>query len=512
MFKKVILPISTVLFCAFILLLSLRGQAGNPDSGKLNSDIWKDNGPLELSPERGRFALTYSLVEDKSFFFNDRIAHFATPDLGFFNGKYVSLFAPGLSFLIVPGYILGKYLGATQLGSFAVISVFALINLILIRAIAMRLGASAVASTIGALIFLFATPAFAYSVSLFQHQVSTFLILSSLLIILKYNNFWSLSLVWLLCAASIPIDYPNLFLMFPIGIFALSKIIYSRVNENGININLKLVYLLTFASIILPLSFFMWFNKLSYGNPFKLSGTVPRVLEFDEENNPRFSISSTSVNLQTITDPAKQEKSAIKFFNPRNLLNGFYIHFLSQDRGILYFAPIIFLGIFGIYFFYGKNRIICTLLIGIIGSNILLYSMWGDPYGGWAFGSRYLIPGYAIMSVFIALALSKWKNNLFFIFIFVLIALYSSGVKTLGALTTSRNPPKIEATGLSQLTGRQEKYSFDRNIDFLFSQGSKSYIYQTFANKYMDAREYYFLIYGLIAVFTISLVILLNRE
>ena len=42
-----------ILFCAVILLFSVRGLAGNPTIADLNTLQWKDNGPLELSPERG---------------------------------------------------------------------------------------------------------------------------------------------------------------------------------------------------------------------------------------------------------------------------------------------------------------------------------------------------------------------------------------------------------------------------------------------------------------------------
>src|SRR3990167_4401427 len=117
MFKKIIFPAVFILFCAVILGLSIRGHPGNPKSNDLNSPYWKDDGPLELSPDRGRFVLTYSLVEDNSFFFSTDLARFTTPDLGYFKGKYVSLFAPGLSYLLIPGYYLGRYFGASQIGA-----------------------------------------------------------------------------------------------------------------------------------------------------------------------------------------------------------------------------------------------------------------------------------------------------------------------------------------------------------------------------------------------------------
>src|SRR3990167_10895887 len=128
MIKSFLLNLLFIIFCAVILALGLRGIRGNPTSEDLNYQYWKDEGPLELSPDRGKYALTYSIVEDKSFKFSLPVARFATPDLGYVNGQYVSLFAPGVSFITIPGYILGKSFGAAQVGPFAIIALFALLN------------------------------------------------------------------------------------------------------------------------------------------------------------------------------------------------------------------------------------------------------------------------------------------------------------------------------------------------------------------------------------------------
>jgi hypothetical protein len=107
-FVNSILVLLLVIFTTVILAVSLRGNPGNPDETSLNTLAWKDNGPLELSPERGRFALTYSIVEDNSVHFSVPIARFATPDLGYKDSHYVSLFAQGVSYLVVPGFVRGS--------------------------------------------------------------------------------------------------------------------------------------------------------------------------------------------------------------------------------------------------------------------------------------------------------------------------------------------------------------------------------------------------------------------
>jgi hypothetical protein len=124
--------------------------------------------------------------------------------------------------------------------------------------------------------------------------------------------------------------------------------------------------------------------------------------------------------------------------------------------------------------------------------------MWGDPWGGYAFGARYLIPSYALLMLLSAFALSKFSKNVIFVAIFFLFSLYSIGVNTLGALTSNANPPKVEVLALEKQTNREQKYTFERNIDYLKQQGTKSFIYNTYLQKTITPVGYYWLmVYGL---------------
>lgn len=512
MFKKLFITALFILFCSIILALSIRGLSGSQNIDKLNNSAFKEDGPFELSPERGRFALTYSFFEDKSLFFSLPVAKFATPDLGTIHGKYVSLFAPGVSFIVAPGYIIGKQFGLSQVGTYAVISIFAVFNAILIMAIATRLNANKIASTLAGLTFLFATPAFAYAVNLYQHHISTFLILLTVYIMIRFKNLWSLAAIWLLCFLSIPVDYPNLFLMFPIGFYALGRMFILKKMETHLNISFKILGMLTFVTIIIPMSFFLWFNKLSYGNSLQLSGTIKTVKVIDENGKP---LTPDEYEKQSgISKPKRdpsEKKTAVGFFKTRNMLNGFYVHLVSPDRGTLIFTPVLLLSIIGAVSLYKKEPKITVLLAAIIATNIILYSMWSDPWGGWAFGSRYLIPGYALLSIFIAFTLTALRKKTLALVFFIVLLYYSIAVNTLGALTTSRIPPKGEAKSLEHITNKQEKYSYNRDIDFLIKENkSKSFIYQTYVYKYIPAWEYYMLVFIPLLSITTLLTILLR--
>lgn len=498
-----------ILLCFGILVMSVRGHAGNPTPTELNTNYWKDDGPLELSPERGRFALIMSVVEDKSFSYSLPIARFTTPDLGYSNGKYVSLFAPGVSFLLMPGYVIGKFFGLSQVGTFLAVSLFALFNAILIRAISIQLGARPLAGTIAGFTYLFATPAFAYAVTLYQHHISTFLILLSIYVLVRFKHIVSLSLIWFLMAMSLPVDYPNVILMAPIGLFALFRVLVPEVTEKQVKLTLKIGGVFTMVFGIIPLIFFLWFNQVSYGNPLQLSGTLPSVKEIDEEGNPTLPREvGTDTNTDFYTDPTQQNKSAVGFFKTRNMLEGLFIHSISPDRGVLYYTPVILLGILGFASLYKRQSGYFQVLLGIIGFNILLYSMWGDPWGGWAFASRYLIPTYAILAIFLSIILTQWQKKNVFLIIFFLLFIYSAGVNTLGAITSNRNPPKVEVLALEAVTGRQEKYTFTRNWDLLNANRSKSYVYQTFfADKYEAVSYYAWLLMTIITAVYLMLIL-----
>lgn len=502
-----------LLFSFLILVLAVRGLPGNPDGDQLLSPDWREDGPFELSPERGRYALTYSIVENRSVFFPVDLARFATPDVGYINGNYVSLFAPAVSFIAIPGYLIGKAFGAAQFGTFATIAFFAIANAYLIRKTAIKLGASEITATIASLVFLFATPAFSYAVNLYQHHISTFLILSAFYLLISSSSFWTLAAIWFLCAAAIPVDYPNLFLMAPIAIAALARFILIEKQKKLIKVKLKHIYLFSFLSALIPLLFFFWFNARSYGGPLKTLGNsgVTTAEEIDQSGKPVDYPRSEKYEEEKSTPPENQS-GGLSYFQSRNILNGMYIHLFAKDRGIIYFAPILIFGIIGFFLALKKNIRFLPTLTAIVAINLILYSMWGDPWGGWAFGSRYLIPSYSILSIFIALFLTDIPKKVAYLAIFLLVAIYSIGVNTLGAVTTSAIPPKVEVADLERVSGLKQKYTYIRNWDFLKDGNSKSFMYQVFLKNHMTTVSFYLiLVFSISTIFSV-LLFYLSRE
>ncbi|HVF69629.1 MAG TPA: hypothetical protein VNA13_03625 [Xanthomonadales bacterium] len=489
--KKILGTLFTLLFCAAILSLSVKGIPGSPTETDLIKPEWNETGPLEPSIEGGRFALLYSIVEHKSFEFSKDVALLATPDLGYRNGKYISLFAPGASIVAIPGYILGKMVGLSQVGSFATIALFALLNVFLIRKIAILMGANIMSATIASMTFLFASPAFAYASTFYQHHISTSLILLSIFILIRYNSLLSLAAIWIIYAFAFIVDYPNLIMMAPIAIFAISKMLLIKRNVSKIRINFSTNRVLTILSVILPLLFLLWYNQSANGGPFKLSGTLDRVMSIDKEGVPLLGSDLVREALENKTMTIPPNSSFFSAFLNRNTPNGLYTHFLSPDRGMIFYTPVMLFGIFSLFLYVKKWNKNILLLVSVIAFNIIVYSMWDDPQGGWAFGSRYLIPTYAVLAIFIAFALTKFKKNIAFLLLFFIVLSYSVGVNTLGAVSSTSNPPKGEALALEKQYKVKQKYTYFRNVDQLKSGDSKTYIFRSFAKNYVSAWSYY---------------------
>lgn len=493
------------IFCSTILFLTFKGLPGNPGESDLLQNRWRDDGPFELSPERGRFALTYSIVEKRSFHFSTNIARFIFPDVAYKDGRYVSLFAPGVSYLLIPGYLAGRMFGYSQAGSFLEIALFAILNVLLINLILGRLNTGRIPSLISSFVFLFATPAFAYAGSLYQHHISTFIILLGLFLALRSNSIKSTILIFMLYGLSFVVDYPNLILMMPVAIYSLGKSFFLSKDRavTRLSVDFKKIFLV--VSFLAPLTFLVWFNVASYNTPFTLSGSQDAVASIKEDGNP-------ILHADLIRERGLEidiKKDVVGYFNTDQIIKGLFTHLFSPDRGAIIFTPIIFLGFLGLKKMTTENSTQLQLILGIISMNVILYSMWSDPWGGWAFGSRYLIPSYAMLSILIGASIQKYGKNLLFIVSFLILAIYSVSVNALGILTTSANPPKEEALYLNNKLGNPIKYTLERNVDFLTKSGLKSFSYNKFFSGSIDPNEYYIGIVFLISMTFVSMMLYL---
>src|SRR3989344_5278847 len=135
--------IATLVLVVILSAGVVKGDKGNPLFFQKETERdARVGGPFESTNNSSRFVLTEAIVEDQTLFLNEQRARFSSPDLVKVGDKYVSIFTPGISFMAVPFYIIGKVFGLPQLFSYLLTTVLALLNLLLIAYLATKTGVS----------------------------------------------------------------------------------------------------------------------------------------------------------------------------------------------------------------------------------------------------------------------------------------------------------------------------------------------------------------------------------
>src|SRR5258706_612421 len=443
----------TILFISgvsiLLLVLAIKGNSSNGSLTFQNDTSTVVEGPYESTNSTSRYALTESIVNNHAFSFTNNLAAFASPDLVQYNGRYFSIFTPGVSFLGVPFYIVGSLFGIPQIATYSLILLLALINFWLIAKIASKFGASIFMSLLSGFAFLFGTDAFPYALTFTQHHASVTLILLGFLMLFEKRMLIKAIVLGLCFGAALLMDIPNAFIMLPILIYALLQSVKVSETEKlaRFSVDLKI---LGFGLGILPLLIlFGYYNYALTGSFTKLGQTIGRV-----------DYPSGTIKIKEATPIIKEPDSggpriSISLpFDTRKQMSGLYTPLITDERGWLFYSPVLAIGILGLILAFreSKNKEYRGIIItagSIAGITILMYSMFGDPWGGWSFGPRYLIPAAAIVSIGIGFAIQKFKNKLYILGLFFVIMLYIICVNILVGLTTNAIPPKVEALRLT---------------------------------------------------------------
>jgi len=482
--KKLFLAIFLIAFPALLFLATLKGESGNPKAADFKNNLDQASKPFELSPERGRYAHVYSLAEQGKYDLDLEWAEAVYPDVGYREGKFYSFFAPGISYMAVPFYELGREHGMAQLFTFGFISICAVLALAFIYRISrdiIRLPVSL--SLAAALAFGFSTTAWGYAGTLYQHHVFTLLLLSGFYAVWKYRQgnrtswLWG-TLVWLNYGLAILIDYPNAILMLPVMVYFLASSISVSESSDKYTVSLKWGILATFLVFVVVTGFHGYHNQKHFGSWKSLSGGIIGYKDIKEDGL------LAEPDAQDRIAELQATKSVGNFFAEEKFARGFQILLASRDRGLFLYTPFLLLGFIGLFMSIRKARLEQGVLMALISVNLVLYSSWGDPWGGWAYGPRYLIPSMAILSIFAAVFIRDFKYQVLGRLIAYALLAYSSAVAVLGALTTNAVPPKVEADYLK--TG----YNFMYNWEVMKSGRSSSYIYNTFLNDKLTLYQY----------------------
>lgn len=443
--------------------------------------------PFESSGSTSRYALTETMVENHTFFFTKEQARFSAPDMVEYQDKFFSIFTPGVSILGIPFYLVGKIVNLPQLFTYLSTITFSLVNLCLVAKIARKFGARLYTSLLSGFIFLFATNALSYSLTYSQHHLAVTIILLAFLNLFGERTL--LKNIWLgmLFGIGLLVDLPNALIMLPIIAYAGFKHSSIRTTANKIKLSLKLSIVGLVIGLIPFLTFFSWYNYQLTGSYIKIGQTIGRSDYFDPPE---------------VREKHRQEREnldpyAPKIpFNTRDQLYNFYILLVSNERGWLFYSPIVLMGVLGLLLENKtkKNQNLIKVVIIIVLINIIAYSLFHGAEGGWAFGPRYLIPAAALLSAALGIALEKYKKNLLFIFLFFLLFTYSLRVNIIGAMTTTQVPPKVEAVNLANPI----PYTYKYNLQLLQEDKLSSLVYNLSLSDKITVQQYAFIYFAVV--------------
>lgn len=408
---------------------------------------------FEDSIARGRYALTLSIAEYKRLDFTRELAQFAAPDVASSNGKFVSIFPPGTALFLVPFYFLGSLLGVGQLMTSFSLMLLAVINGFVLYSLAKKLHFSRAASLLAAVLFLLGSSAFVYAGVLSQHHLTTFFLLSLFHVALLKNNQYKMALGLIIYAMGFVVDWPNLIILLPGVLLTLAQSLHFLKKKGTVGFVTIIISLLA----CIPVVFYLFYTTRSGSSPLAIGQFLPRVVNVTE---------------QAIVKKSGKTGIFQTFFLSK-IPNGLYVLGFSRERGILYFSPIYLLSVFGITQLGKKQRMITAVMLMTISLNVLLYASFGDPWGGPSFGSRYLIPSFALLSIFLVAFFESITKKILPFVSFALLGMISIAISLLGAMTTTQIPGK-EAAKLDTI------YPITIAINQLLNGKPGSYIFNNF--------------------------------
>lgn len=482
-----------------LIAFAIRGDKGAPMhyQTELSTAV---GGPYEGSNSASRYALVKSIADSGTIFFNEKLAGFASPDLAYLNGKYFSLFLPGVSFLAVPLYHLGNLFGTPQLGAYSLNVMLGIFSAYLLYRLSREMGGNKWASVGAAFIYIFATNTLPYMQTLTQHALTATLLLLSILNALRPRTVLNNLGFGLIFGMALLTDIPNAIMFLPVLIWVLLQHFAKNETAKGkfLSIKLNIIYLAIGVAPLLAV--FGWYNHVITGSYFQLAQNVGRADYIDSNSPPK--IATPKVD--------KSIYDSKLVFNTRDMLNGLYILIISDERGIVEYQPIILLGILGAFVVYKQRKHTTLLLVmaSIATLNTIIYSLFGDPWGGWSFGPRYLIPASTILCVLLGPALNVIGKKPLYLLVTAGFTVFCIYINALGTLTTNSIPPKNETYNLVTPI----PYTYQYNIDILNKGKASSLIYNLHLTEELRPIQFFHIYAGITTIVGLLILILIYLE
>lgn len=497
--KNICIAILIFTFAAGLYALTLRGGFGNATTLSEANKLTQVGQPFESSHERSPYASMVALMHGQVDLTTEW-ANFASPDVGYIGGKFYSFFPVGVPALIYPLYSLGLPYNVGLLAGFSTMAIMSLLSMLLLVLIAKQVFKMPfwAALAVG-LLFAFATTSWSYAVTIYQHAPTVTCMLFGFYAAWQYARAGKFAWLWsalggIAYGVAIFIDYPNALLCAPNMVYMVVSSINFKENKQAWSLHIRasiLAGLLLFGAITAG---HLYYNKQVFGSALQFHNPAPR---YTPET---FDALRAKLQEKQTTNKAS---TALSIFNEYSLGQGVYELSVALDKGIFFYSPIFLLAILGLVKFRKRFKLEHAIFVSMAFINVAMYASFGDPWGGWAFGPRYLIPTMALLSVFAIVPIIEGRSIFFKKIVTLLLIAYSSAVAILGVVTTNLVPPKVEADYLHL------KYNYLRNFDFIKSNTSDNFIYNTYLIQHMTLLQYAEVIFGIIILLFIVVLFLL---
>ncbi len=485
--KNICIAILIFTFAAGLYALTLRGGFGNATTLSEANKLTQVGQPFESSHERSPYASMVALMHGRVDLTTEW-ANFASPDVGYIGGKFYSFFPVGIPALMYPMYTLGTPYNLGLLGSYSTMAILSLVSLCLLMLIARQVFKLPFwASVLCGLIFAFATSSWSYAVTIYQHAPTVTFMLFGFYVAWRYAKSSKFSWLWASLGGvsyglAVFIDYPNALLCAPSMVYMVLSSIRIRELQQSWSVKFRASVL---AGILL-------FSLIAAGHLYYNIQTFGSALQFHNPA-PRYTPETFDKLLEQLQDKKTTNKpSALSIFNEFSLGKGVYELTVALDKGLFFYSPIFLFALWGLVKFKNKFKLEHAVFICMAFINFAMYASFSDPWGGWAFGPRYLIPTMAVLSIFAVIPIVTGGAIVLKKMLMLVFLAYSAGVAVVGVLTTNLVPPKIEADYLHL------KYNYLRNLDYISSNTTGNFIYNTYLNQRITLLQYAEVIFGVV--------------
>ena len=368
--------------------------------------------------EYSHLALTMAIVENGTFSVNAYVSWFEIKggvlDVHYYNGNYYSDKAPGLSFLGVPVYIIGKTFGlskSTILFSLLCINdFFAALSVVLVYRLCNFLESDRQINILTSLTYAFGTIAWVYAGTFFSHSTAVFFVLMATYLMFSYirktDDYMRLFFAGLSIGYGILVEYTTIFIAFTLGTYFI-------LNKKG-----KKLWL-----FFLPIGFFLLvlgtYNYLLYNNPFTISYVAL--------------VSGTSSSIFSL--------GWLQVFQTPLYIGCFGLLF-SPQNGLFFYSPVLLFFIYGNYLIHKRLKNESLFFLFSFLSLLCFYSIY-NWRGGWCYGPRFLSSVIPFITIPLSSTISKFKGKLFFQILFSILLGFSIFATALGALVDPIPPDAL---------------------------------------------------------------------